>query len=73
MPGYFALLIAAAQPKPERYPSMLARRSRIALGADGLPLIGALRHSVGGYTVLALAGGKPVRSRIRSTCFRCNN
>ena len=48
-------------------------RARITNAADGRPLIGALGHSAGGYTVLALAGGKPVRSRIRSTCFRCNN
>ena len=43
-------------------------RSRLANGADGQPLIGALGHSAGGYTVLALAGGKPVRSRLRTHC-----
>ena len=43
-------------------------RARIANGADGLPLIGALGHSAGGYTVLALAGGKPVLSRLRAHC-----
>ena len=32
------------------------------------PLIGALGHSAGGYTVLALAGGKPVLSRLRTHC-----
>jgi len=43
-------------------------RARITNGADGGPLIGALGHSAGGYTVLALAGGKPVLSRIRTHC-----
>jgi len=43
-------------------------RARIANGADGRPLIGALGHSAGGYTVLALAGGKPVLSRLRIHC-----
>ena len=43
-------------------------RARLALGADGQPLIGALGHSAGGYTVLALAGGKPVLSRLRTHC-----
>ena len=43
-------------------------RARIANGADGQPLIGALGHSAGGYTVLALAGGKPVLSRLRTHC-----
>ena len=43
-------------------------RARLALGADGRPLIGALGHSAGGYTVLALAGGKPVLSRLRTHC-----
>lgn len=43
-------------------------RARIANGADGRPLIGALGHSAGGYTVLALAGGKPVLSRMRTHC-----
>jgi predicted dienelactone hydrolase len=43
-------------------------RARIANGADGRPLIGALGHSAGGYTVLALAGGKPVLSRLRTHC-----
>lgn len=43
-------------------------RARIANGADGRPLIGALGHSAGGYTVLALAGGKPVLSRMRMHC-----
>lgn len=43
-------------------------RARIANGADGQPRIGALGHSAGGYTVLALAGGKPVLSRMRTHC-----
>jgi predicted dienelactone hydrolase len=38
-------------------------RTRIATSADGHPLIGAVGHSAGGYTVLALAGGKPVLSQ----------
>lgn len=43
-------------------------RTRIATGADGQPLVGALGHSAGGYTVLAMAGGKPVLSRLRQHC-----
>ena len=43
-------------------------RVRIANGADGRPLVGALGHSAGGYTVLALAGGKPVLSLMRTHC-----
>lgn len=43
-------------------------RKRIATGADGQALIGAMGHSAGGYTVLALAGGKPVLSRLRQHC-----
>jgi predicted dienelactone hydrolase len=43
-------------------------RARIANGTDGRPMIGALGHSAGGYTVLALAGGKPVLSRMRKHC-----
>jgi predicted dienelactone hydrolase len=43
-------------------------RTGLANGADGRPLIGALGHSAGGYTVLALAGGKPVLSRLRTHC-----
>ena len=43
-------------------------RARIAQGADGQPLIGAMGHSAGGYTVLALAGGKPVLARLRAHC-----
>ena len=43
-------------------------RARIANGADGRPLIGALGHSAGGYTVMALAGAKPVLSRLRTHC-----
>ena len=43
-------------------------RARLAKDADGRPLIGALGHSAGGYTVLALAGGRPVLSRLRTHC-----
>ena len=43
-------------------------RTRIASGIDGHPLIGAIGHSAGGYTVLALVGGKPVLSRLRKHC-----
>jgi predicted dienelactone hydrolase len=43
-------------------------RARIANGADGQPLIGAMGHSAGGYTVLALAGGKPMLSHMRTHC-----
>jgi predicted dienelactone hydrolase len=43
-------------------------RQGIAHSADGRPLIGALGHSAGGYTVLALAGGKPELSRLRAHC-----
>ena len=43
-------------------------RARIARGVDGRPLVGAIGHSAGGYTVLALAGGKPVLSRLRAHC-----
>jgi predicted dienelactone hydrolase len=43
-------------------------RARLVVGADGRPLIGALGHSAGGYTVLALAGGKPVLSLLRTHC-----
>ena len=43
-------------------------RARLSNGADGRPLIGALGHSAGGYTVLALAGAKPVLSRMRTHC-----
>lgn len=43
-------------------------RTRIATGADGQPLVGAMGHSAGGYTVLALAGGKPVLSQLRKHC-----
>ncbi|HVZ43280.1 MAG TPA: dienelactone hydrolase [Ramlibacter sp.] len=43
-------------------------RDSIANDADGRPRIGAVGHSAGGYTVLALAGGKPVLSRLRTHC-----
>jgi predicted dienelactone hydrolase len=42
-------------------------RDRIARDASG-PRIGAVGHSAGGYTVLALAGGEPDPSRIASHC-----
>ncbi len=42
-------------------------RDRIARDAHG-PRIGALGHSAGGYTVLALAGGEPDLARIRRHC-----
>lgn len=42
-------------------------RERIARDASG-PRIGAVGHSAGGYTVLALAGGAPDLSRIASHC-----
>lgn len=42
-------------------------RARIKADAHG-PRIGALGHSAGGYTVLALAGGIPDLSRIASHC-----
>ena len=43
-------------------------RAGIATDAEGRPRIGAVGHSAGGYTVLALAGGKPVLSRLRRHC-----
>jgi predicted dienelactone hydrolase len=42
-------------------------KPRIAVDAQG-PRIGALGHSAGGYTVLALAGGTPDLTRIVSHC-----
>lgn len=42
-------------------------KDRIAVDAQG-PRIGALGHSAGGYTVLALAGGQADLSRIASHC-----
>lgn len=42
--------------------------ARIAHASDNQPLIGAVGHSAGGYTVLALAGGKPQLSRLRKHC-----
>jgi predicted dienelactone hydrolase len=68
--------------KPARYfaerPRQLSRvidavladpqwKARIAADANG-PLVGALGHSAGGYTVLALAGGLPELSRIAAHC-----
>jgi predicted dienelactone hydrolase len=42
-------------------------KDRIARDAGG-PRVGALGHSAGGYTVLALAGGEPDRARIIRHC-----
>jgi len=42
-------------------------KDRIAKDARG-PRVGALGHSAGGYTVLALAGGEPDRARIIRHC-----
>ena len=43
-------------------------RDRIRKGADGQPLVGAMGHSAGGYTVLALEGGQPDPKRLRVHC-----
>ena len=45
-----------------------AWKARIASDSQG-PLVGALGHSAGGYTVLALAGAKPDLSRMRRHCL----
>lgn len=42
-------------------------KDRIARDARG-PRVGALGHSAGGYTVIALAGGRPDLGRIRVHC-----
>lgn len=70
------------QTSPERYfterPLQVSRvidallrdpewKDRIARDARG-PRVGALGHSAGGYTVLALAGGRPDVSRIAKHC-----
>ncbi|MCE9657361.1 MAG: dienelactone hydrolase [Burkholderiales bacterium] len=44
-----------------------AWKDRIAADSQG-PRVGALGHSAGGYTVLALAGARPDLSRIRKHC-----
>ena len=44
-----------------------AWKDRIATDSQG-PRVGALGHSAGGYTVLALAGARPDLSRIRKHC-----
>ncbi len=44
-----------------------AWKARITTDSQG-PLVGALGHSAGGYTVLALAGAKPDLSRMRKHC-----
>ena len=45
-----------------------AWKDRIASDSRG-PRVGALGHSAGGYTVLALAGARPDVSRIRQHCL----
>ena len=45
-----------------------AWKDRIASDSHG-PRVGALGHSAGGYTVLALAGAEPDLSRIRKHCL----
>ena len=45
-----------------------AWKDRIATDSRG-PRVGALGHSAGGYTVLALAGAKPDLSRMRKHCM----
>jgi predicted dienelactone hydrolase len=45
-----------------------AWKDRIATDSQG-PRVGALGHSAGGYTVLALAGAKPDLSRMRTHCL----
>jgi predicted dienelactone hydrolase len=44
-----------------------AWKARIASDSQG-PLVGALGHSAGGYTVLALAGARPDLSRMSKHC-----
>jgi predicted dienelactone hydrolase len=44
-----------------------AWRTRIASDARG-PRVGAVGHSAGGYTVIALAGGQPAPQRIATHC-----
>jgi len=43
-------------------------KERIASDSQG-PRVGALGHSAGGYTVLALAGARPDLSRMRTHCL----
>ena len=45
-----------------------ARKDRITADSQG-PRVGALGHSAGGYTVLALAGATPDLSRMRKHCL----
>jgi predicted dienelactone hydrolase len=45
-----------------------AWKDRIAADSQG-PRVGALGHSAGGYTVLALAGAEPDLSRMRKHCL----
>ncbi len=45
-----------------------AWKDRIATDNQG-PLVGALGHSAGGYTVLALAGARPDLSRMKKHCM----
>ena len=44
-------------------------KNRIPRDARG-PRVGALGHSAGGYTVLALAGGEPDLARLREHCLK---
>ena len=44
-------------------------KDRILRDARG-PRVGALGHSAGGYTVLALAGGEPDPARLRQHCLK---
>ena len=44
-----------------------AWKARIAADSQG-PVVGALGHSAGGYTVLALAGAKPDLARMKKHC-----
>jgi predicted dienelactone hydrolase len=44
-----------------------AWKARIASDGQG-PLVGALGHSAGGYTVLALAGARPDLARMKKHC-----
>lgn len=59
-PGHVSRVIDALLADPDW-------KDRIAADARG-PRIGALGHSAGGYTVIALAGGQVDLSRIRAHC-----
>lgn len=73
-----SLMQAGAAPYFTERPKQLSRvidavlgdpawRARIATDAQG-PRVGALGHSMGGYTVLALAGAKPDPARYGTHC-----